>query len=302
MQRRDVEPQGRAMRFSNQQLTLWYGTEDASAPTDDALQPRRGIAVNVGVQPANPSNVVTIQYRVDQGRLQTVRAVRLRTDYDRGVEYHRALLPELGAGQTVRYVPVLSCAGREAPEAEIIGTLPSSFRVSEDSRQSERPEGPMPDDHIPPALTYLATIRIPLQEPEIVGETPAGLLVNWFWSPNEGSVTGPEINAKVRRVGGDWMTIRRDGIGLMDVRATVETDDGALLYASYLGYCDFGADGYQRFLERRWPVLVPTRTAPRIQTSHPKYLWLNRTHCVGSGAVRMKELVYVFDLYAMPWN
>ena len=77
------------------------------------------------------------------------------------------------------------------------------------------------------------------------------------------------------------MTIRRDGVGLMDVRATVETDDGALLLATYLGSCDFGEDGYRNFLDHRWPEVAPTRTAPRIQTSHPKYLELNRIQGVG---------------------
>jgi hypothetical protein len=97
------------------------------------------------------------------------------------------------------------------------------------------------------------------------------------------------------------MTIRHDGIGLMDVRATVETEDGALLYASYQGYCDFGHDGYQRFLDGRWPEIAPTRTAPRIRTAHANYAWLNRLQCIGIGEVRMQELVYTYDLYALRW-
>lgn len=291
------------MRFTHQQLTLWYGTGDAPAPTDDAVEARRGVTVTVGVQPPGPSNVVTVQYRVDRGPLQSAPGVRLPTDYTRGVEYHRTVLPEFLTGVRVAYVPIVSCAGRSAPDSKTVAALPSSFRLAGGPLSPAREARPTPElpaaDRAPPALQYLASIKVPLREPENIGVTPAGLLVNWYWDPNEGEVVGPNLRAKVRKIGGDWMTIRHDGVGLMDVRATVETDDGALIFATYLGSCDFGENGYQNFLDRRWPAIAPTRTAPRLQTSHPQYRWLNRLQCVGIGAVRMKELVYSYDLYAM---
>jgi Protein of unknown function (DUF3237) len=259
--------------------------------------------VTVGVQPPSPANVVTLQYRVDQGRPQTARAIRARTNYILGIEYHQITLPNLGNGSRVDYVPIVNCGGRSAPAPEITAALPSSFflvdaplAAAESQRKMPAPSAP---DRQQPVLQYIATIRVPLQEPEIIGETPAGLLVNWFWAPEEGEVVGPMIKAKVRKIGGDWMTIRRDGVGLMDVRATVETNDGALLFATYLGSCDFGENGYRDFLDRRWPTVAPTRTAPRIHTSHPKYLELNRLQGIGIGEVRMKELVYRYDLYAL---
>jgi hypothetical protein len=291
------------MRFTNDQLTLWYGTDDTPAPTDGAIEARRGVSVTVGIQPPSPSNVVTVQYRVDDGRLQTARGVHLATDHDRGIEYHRTVLPDFWTGQRVSYVPVLSCAGRCAPDLETAATLPSSFRLIDAPLPSARPErassavAPTPDRALP-ELRYLASVTVPLQPPEIIGETPTGLLVNWFWSPNEGTVVGLGATAKVRKVGGDWMNIRRDGIGVMNVRATVETAEGALIYAEYQGHCDFGEDGYRNFLDRRWPDLAPTRTAPRLHTAHPTYTWLNRLQCLGVGAVHMKRLVYTYDLYA----
>jgi hypothetical protein len=154
-------------------------------------------------------------------------------------------------------------------------------------------------DHLPFAFEYLASVTIPLKQPEVIGETPEGLLVNWYWYPDEGVVTGPKLSAKVRRLGGDWMTIRRDGIGVIDVRATLETRDGALLHVKYLGYLDLGENGYQDFLAQRWPARAPSRTTPRFHTSHPNYLWLNRVICVAVGEARMQELVYVYDLYAV---
>jgi len=290
-------------RFTNEQLTLWYGTADAPAPTDGAVEARRGVSVTVGIQPPSPSNVVTVHYRVDDGQLQIARGVHLATDHDRGVEYHRAVLPDFWTGRRVSYVPVLSCAGRSAPDPDTAATLPSSFRLIEAPLPSSRPvraatpTAPVPD-RFSPAPRHLASISVPLQPPEIIGETPTGLLVNWFWSPNEGTIVGLGATAKIRKNGGDWMNIRRDGIGVMNVRATVETAEGALIYAEYQGYCDFGENGYRNFLDRRWPELAPTRTTPRFHTAHPKYTWINRLQCIGVGAVNLKQLLYTYDLYA----
>ena len=290
-------------RFTNDQLTLWYGTADAPAPTDGAIEARRGVSVTVGIQPPSPSNVVTVRYRVDDGQLQTARGIHLATDHDRGIEYHRTVLPDFWTGQRVSYVPVLSCAGAALLAPDLAATLPSSFRLIDAPLAAARPErvatpiAPAPD-RFSAAPRYLASISVPLQPPEIIGETPTGLLVNWFWSPNEGTVVGLGETAKVRKIGGDWMNIRRDGIGVMNVRATVETAEGALIYAEYQGYCDFGDKGYQNFLDRRWPDLAPTRTTPRLQTTHPKYAWVNRLQCIGVGAVHMKRLLYTYDLHS----
>jgi hypothetical protein len=45
-----------------------------------------------------------------------------------------------------------------------------------------------------------------------------------------GKVQGPKVNGKLLPVGGDWLTIRTDGVGILDVRATIETHDAALIY------------------------------------------------------------------------
>jgi len=37
------------------------------------------------------------------------------------------------------------------------------------------------------------------------------------------------VSGKLRPVGGDWLTIRKHGVAILDVRATIETHDGALI-------------------------------------------------------------------------
>ena len=288
------------MQFSHEQLTLWYGTVDAPAPAEDSVQPRRGVGVTVAVQPPSPSNVVTLHYRVDDGPLQTLRAVRQGTDYTRGVELHRVAFPDFESGQRVAYLPLLGCSGRSAPDPATALTLPSSFRLAPAAAEAVAPpavarNGPRE----PYALEYLASLKIPLKPPELIGTTPEGILVNWYWYPSEGTVSGPKLNAKVRCLGGDWMTIRRDGVGVMDVRATLETHDGALLYVDYNGYFDLGENGYADFLAGRWPASAPTRTTPRFHAAHAHYLWLNRVVCLGIGEVDMHGMVYAYDLYAV---
>ena len=298
------------MRFTNQLLTLWYGTDDAPAPTDGDVQDRHRVSVTVAVQPAHPSNTVAIRYRVDGGTAQTIGAARIRSDHARDVEYHRAVFPDFPTGERLEYLPVLSCAGRSVPGGVVAASYPSSCRLGGDPPASRVPTAPLretgpstvlpPSERLPFQLDYLATIRVPLGQPETIGPTPEGVRVNWYWSPAEGVVSGPRLSAKVREIGGDWMTIRRDGIGVMDVRATLETADGALIWVEYQGYYELGADGYRDALEERWPTRAPTRTTPRFHTAHPAYLWLNRVQGVGIGEVVIgSEVTYTYDLYAV---
>jgi hypothetical protein len=60
---------------------------------------------------------------------------------------------------------------------------------------------------------------------------------------NDGEVFCPKMRDRVRPVGGDWLTLRSDGIAILDVRATMELEDGALIYTHYNGVADLGADG-----------------------------------------------------------
>lgn len=288
------------MRFNFQQITFWYGTEDAPAPQDDSVVPRQGVSMVVAVQPPHPAIVVTVVYRVDGGLATSVRGVRQSIDVARQIAYFRVDFPTFWTGSRVTYVPTVSYAGRTVPDAGTVRARPSAFRLDAAAPWlCAADPTPRAAGRLPYTMEYLASIRVPLKEPETIGVTPGGIRVNWFWSPGEGVVSGSRIRGKVRQVGGDWMTIRQDGVGLMDVRATIETEDGALLYVSYQGHYELGPTGYQDFLDHRWPARAPTRTTPTFHTAHPDYVWLNRLVCVGIGEVRMQELAYAYDLYAL---
>jgi hypothetical protein len=147
-------------------------------------------------------------------------------------------------------------------------------------------------DHI---CSYNATLQMP---PEAIGPVAEGLRLNFYLTGGE--VSGPRIRGKVRPVGADWLTVRTDGVAVLDVRATIETHDGALIYTYYSGFIDAGPDGYQAMLAGQLPPDgTPFRITPRYQTAHPQYQWANRLVCVGIGELHLSVPEVRYDIYAV---
>jgi len=132
---------------------------------------------------------------------------------------------------------------------------------------------------------------------EAIGPVAEGIRVNFY--SQGGEVTGPKLQGQCRAVGGDWLTLRTDGIGMLDVRTTLESHDGALIAISYCGVADLGMDGYQRFAEGKLPARAKLHVVPRLQTAHPGYAWLNRVQCVGIGEVDVGRSFVSYDVYAL---
>jgi hypothetical protein len=143
-------------------------------------------------------------------------------------------------------------------------------------------------------FSYVVTLKDP---PEIIGPVPEGIRANFYVTGGE--ISGPKLRGTIRPVGGDWLTVRTDGMGILDVRATLESHDGALIDTAYTGVADFGEDGYARFLRQDLPRTVQLRVVPRFRTVHPGYQWLNRVQCIGIGEVDMERLEVRYDMYAL---
>ncbi len=147
-------------------------------------------------------------------------------------------------------------------------------------------------------LEHLFSYYITVGLPEMIGPTPDGLRLNFYITGGE--ITGPKVSGKVRRVGADWVIIRRDGIGLIDVRAVFETQDAALIYVTVDGSADLGEDSYERTLAGAWPQGgTRFRTCLRFRTAHTQYLWLNRLHCIGIGEAYFERFRVDYDVYAV---
>jgi hypothetical protein len=104
---------------------------------------------------------------------------------------------------------------------------------------------------------------------ETVGATAQGQLA--IWPITGGTFEGERLRGQVLAGGADWTTLRGDGVMELDLRITLRTDDGALVYMTFSGMRD-DVDGRGYF-----------RTLPRFQTAAPKYAFLNRLLAVGAG-------------------
>lgn len=146
-------------------------------------------------------------------------------------------------------------------------------------------------------LEHIFTYTGRLKSPEVIGPGPEGIRANFYVVG--GSLEGPRVKAELLPVGGDWLLLRPDGVCILDVRATFQTDDGALIYTIYNGVSDLGDDGYQKFVRQELPPKIPLRIAPRYITADPKYAWLNRIQGIGIGEADMTTLTARYDVYAV---
>ena len=133
-------------------------------------------------------------------------------------------------------------------------------------------------------LAPMGTITVKLGDMVEVGAGPKGTRL---------VVDVPEIKLESDRVNAtlatndaaDWVTMSgEDGkLGALDVRFTLRTDDGAIIYVEYGGRADFSTG------------LVAS--APTFQTSDERYKWLNRIQAVGAGHANFETGVLVYHLY-----
>ena len=132
-------------------------------------------------------------------------------------------------------------------------------------------------------LAHLCTVRFEVSAPRSLGSGPYG--ERRIVQITGGSFVGPKLRGTVLPEGGDWILLRPDGVLQLDVRATLQTDDGALIYMTYRGYRHGPPDVIAR-LNRGEPVDADAyyfRTAPFFETGDARYAWLNRVVCVSTG-------------------
>jgi hypothetical protein len=131
---------------------------------------------------------------------------------------------------------------------------------------------------------FLFQIDITIAPPQPLGATPFG--DRRIVTVTGGSFEGPRLRGTVvPNSGGDWVLVRADGATQLDVRVTLETDDGALIYMTYRGIRTGPAEVIER-VNRGEPVDPSEyyfRTAPWFETGSEKYGWLNRIVCVALG-------------------
>lgn len=129
----------------------------------------------------------------------------------------------------------------------------------------------------------LLEAHIQLEVPENIGATPFGR--RSVHIVTGGTFEGPRLRGVFRPGGGDWLLSLPDGANHLDVRTTLETDDGALIHVAYHGILDVAPEIAVRAASGQdvSPSEYYFRTAPRFETGAEKYAWLNKLVCVGTG-------------------
>ena len=140
-------------------------------------------------------------------------------------------------------------------------------------------------DYRDPHLEHLYDMHVDLEAPQVIGAAPAGH--RQIFIVTGGTLEGPRIKGTVLPGGGDWALMRTDGAVQLDVRATMRTDDGALVYAAYTGLIILSPDVLGRIMGGEDVPLAEYYfyTNPMYQTAAESYAWLNQTIAIGRGKV-----------------
>ena len=92
----------------------------------------------------------------------------------------------------------------------------------------------------------------------------------------------------------DWQVVLPDGTTLGDLRYTLQTDDGDLLYAQARGVRHGSADVLARLArgENIDPSQYTFRTSTQIETGAPALDWLNKGVFISIGARQPDRVIY----------
>ena len=144
-----------------------------------------------------------------------------------------------------------------------------------------------------PHLTRIYRLEATLADPLDLGEVAGGRrrivpLVG-------GSFTGRELNGTLLPgASADWQTVLPDGTALGDIRYTLQTDNGDLLYVQSRGVRHGPAEVLARLGrgEDVDPSEYTFRTSTQIETAGPELDWLNKGVFVSVGARQPEGVVY----------
>ena len=110
-----------------------------------------------------------------------------------------------------------------------------------------------------------------------------------------GTFTGPELNGTLLPgSSADWQIVLPDGTALGDIRYTLQTDAGDLLYVQSRGVRHGGADVLER-LARGEDVDATEytfRTSIQIETAAPALEWLTKGVFISVGARQRGGVIY----------
>jgi Protein of unknown function (DUF3237) len=132
----------------------------------------------------------------------------------------------------------------------------------------------------------LMTVRIAASPAQKFGTGPHG--VRMMFPVTGGDFEGPRLRGRILPGGGNWVLLRSDGVLELDLRITLQTDDGVLIYMTFVGLRHGPPDAVAALGrgEEVDPSTYYFRTVPRFETAAPKYDFLNRLLAIGISQTR----------------
>jgi muconolactone delta-isomerase len=193
----------------------------------------------------------------------------------------------------------LYCADSEAQLDGLLAALP----LYEWMRVTVTPLEPHPNDPalavtdrsgLPdPRLSQVYRLEATLAQPLDLGDVAEGH--RRIVPLTGGTFTGPELNGKLLPgASADWQIVLPDGTALGDIRYTLETDGGELLYVQSRGVRHGSAEVLAR-LARGEEVDASEytfRTSTEIETAAPELDWLNKGVFISVGGRQAAGVIY----------
>ena len=146
-------------------------------------------------------------------------------------------------------------------------------------------------------LQRLLALHADLKTPVEIGTGPCG--ARMVFNATGGTFEGPRLRGTVVPGGGDWLLIDGEGVGRLDVRIILETDDGARIYVQYYGVIVMNDKVNTALAQGGATAYGDTyfMTQPRFETGNVRYKWLNTVMAVAEGRLAPNAVEYqVFEL------
>jgi len=144
-----------------------------------------------------------------------------------------------------------------------------------------------------PSLTRVYRLEATVGEPLDLGDIAQGH--RRIVPLTGGTFTGPELNGKLLPgSSADWQIVLPDGTAVGDIRYTLQTDGGDLLYVQSRGVRHGSADVLERIASGGDVDAsdYTFRTSIQIETAAPALKWLNKGVFISVGDRRPGAVIY----------
>lgn len=146
-------------------------------------------------------------------------------------------------------------------------------------------------------LKPLMTLHGDLKAPVDIGKGLYGQRL--IFDVTGGTFEGEKLRGTLMPGGGDWILVDDKGIGHLDVRITLKTEDDALLYVQYYGVLEMTEAVTTAMAGGKPTEFGDTyfMTQPRVETGDERHKWLNNIVAVAEGRVVESAVEYqVYEL------